>query len=333
MGISHSLIGKIKKRISELKTTAEELLKLKDLELQAKFYPPRKAIRRVPDWNDVYEKSKKKKVSLALIYAELCCKEEVANGSPPMAYSTFCQNFDLWKKAHGILDSHNNIAREPGEQLQIDYSGKPIKWIDTNGKHHVSQVFVACLPASGLLFAYATSHQARTDWMDGVVATLEYIGGSPRCLVVDNAKALVSKADRYEAIFPMQIKSLCAYYKMTPDACNYQTVITRIKLSSRFFIKSRPRGKSDAAKTWVAKSSGLNLLPEEQSFYHTSVRIHGIKINDKVLKHRLNRGALEVIQSVDPFIIQSNPHRWSIVFSTSSVTTYNDVRIRIKCGG
>lgn len=219
LGVSHALIGKIKKRICELETTAEELLKLKDLELQSKFYPPRKAIRRVPDWNEVYQKSKKKKVSLLLIYEELYCKEEDANGSPPMAYSTFCQNFDLWKKEHGILNSHSNVAREPGEQLQIDYAGKPIQWIDTNGVRHVSQVFVACLPASGLLFAYATSNQTRTDWMDGVIAALEYIGGSPRCLVVDNAKALVSKADRYEAIFPMQIKSLCAYYKMTPDAC------------------------------------------------------------------------------------------------------------------
>lgn len=220
VSVSHALIGKIKKRIRELRKPPEELLKLDDLALQAQIYPPRKVTRRLPDWDFVYKKSQKQKVSLLMIYEEIYCKEEyVENGPPPMAYSTFCQNFEIWKRQTGHFEQVCNLHIAPGEQMQIDYAGDTFKWAQKTGEIHISQVFVACLPASKLTFAYVTEKQKRPDWIKGAVAAIEYFGGCPKTLVVDNAKALVSKADRYEAIFPKQIKSLCAYYKMEPDAC------------------------------------------------------------------------------------------------------------------
>jgi transposase len=221
VGVSHALIGKIKRRIRELGKPIEELLKLNDLALQAQIYPPRKVTRRLPDWNFVYDKSQKQKVSLLMIYEEIYSKEDGGeDGPPPMAYSTFCQNFEIWKRRTGHFEQVCNLLVAPGEQMQIDFAGDTFKWIEKKtGEIHIGQVFVACLPASKLTFAYVTEKQKRPDWIKGTVAAVEYFGGCPKTLVVDNAKALVSKADRYEAIFPKQIKSLCAYYKMVPDAC------------------------------------------------------------------------------------------------------------------
>ena len=221
VGVSHALIGKIKRRIRELGKPIEELLKLNDLALQAQIYPPRKVTRRLPDWNFVYDKSQKQKVSLLMIYEEIYSKEDGGeDGPPPMAYSTFCQNFEIWKRQTGHFEQVCNLLVAPGEQMQIDFAGDTFKWIEKKtGEIHIGQVFVACLPASKLTFAYVTEKQKRPDWIKGTVAAVEYFGGCPKTLVVDNAKALVSKADRYEAIFPKQIKSLCAYYKMVPDAC------------------------------------------------------------------------------------------------------------------
>jgi len=215
--VSHGLIWKIKKRTQELAQPIEELLKLDDLSLQGLFYPPNTRTRVEPDWQEVLELSRKRKVTLQMIYEEVYGQNELQE--PRMAYKTFCQHFVAWKKENGIFERTSNLEIIPGEQLQIDYAGTPITWIDLQGQKHVDQVFVASLPASKLTFAFATPKQKRSDWIDGLVAALEYMGGSPKVLVVDNPKALVSHPDRYEARFPPEISDVCAYYSMTPCAC------------------------------------------------------------------------------------------------------------------
>lgn len=216
--VSHGLIGKIKKRINELGQTAEELLALDDLSLHERFYPCNRRTRAEPNWQEVYELSCKPKVTLLTIYEEIYGKDQTGD-QPLMAYKTFCQHFGIWKRENGYLERANNLEVVPGEQMQIDYAGMPIHWFDEHGEKHVSQMFVASLPASKFIFALATEKQRRNDWIDGIVAALTYIGGCPKVLVVDNPKTLVNHADRYEAIFPMQIADLCAYYSMTPCAC------------------------------------------------------------------------------------------------------------------
>lgn len=74
------------------------------------------------------------------------------------------------------------------------------------------EVFVACLPASGYTFVMACPSQKKTDFMDCVTKTLEFIGGVPKQIVVDNLKSAVSKTSKYEPIKNRSLRDLGLHY-------------------------------------------------------------------------------------------------------------------------
>ncbi len=50
------------------------------------------------------------------------------------------------------------------------------------------------LGASNYTFACATERQTSGDWIGAIIAALEFIGGVPRLIVPDQARALVCTA-------------------------------------------------------------------------------------------------------------------------------------------
>jgi transposase len=61
-----------------------------------------------------------------------------------------------------------------------------------------ASIFAAVLGASNYTFACATPGQTQQDWLSALARALSFIRGVPQLIVPDNARALVSKADRYE---------------------------------------------------------------------------------------------------------------------------------------
>lgn len=79
--------------------------------------------------------------------------------------------------------------------MEIDYSGDLLPWIDEHGEINKAHIFLACLPYSGYLFAYATAGEKTARWVEGVIAAFDFCGGCPKVLVADNAKALSSNGE------------------------------------------------------------------------------------------------------------------------------------------
>lgn len=75
----------------------------------------------------------------------------------------------------------------------------PVRDVATGETRQV-QIFVACLGASGSLFAVAVASQTLADWLKAHYLLLNHIGGVSRFIVPDNLKAGILKHNRKELI-------------------------------------------------------------------------------------------------------------------------------------
>jgi transposase len=86
-----------------------------------------------------------------------------------------------------------------GEVLFIDFAGDTVDVTDRiSGEVKPAHIFVAVLGASNYTFAEAVWQEDLESWVALVVKALEFIGGVPELMVSDNAKAVVTKTDRYD---------------------------------------------------------------------------------------------------------------------------------------
>ena len=86
-----------------------------------------------------------------------------------------------------------------GEKLFVDYAGQTVPLVDAaTGEVTAAQIFVATLGASNYTYACATARQTTADWIGAQVHALEFLGGVPRLIVPDQARALIKSPDRYD---------------------------------------------------------------------------------------------------------------------------------------
>jgi len=112
------------------------------------------------------------------------------------SYSQFCYHLQQFNKTHE-LSLHQEYL--PGDKLFIDFAGKPLEWIDTDGGEiHKVQVFVATLGYSKYSYVEAIRSQKTEDFLMALVQCFSYLGGVPAAIVPDNFKGAVVKTDRYE---------------------------------------------------------------------------------------------------------------------------------------
>jgi transposase len=105
------------------------------------------------------------------------------------------------------------------ELMQVDFAGKKLSWFDSStGEKVEGEVLVATLPFSGMTFVRVLHSQRQEEFADAIRCALEYFGGVPKNLKLDNLKAGVIKADRYEPTFNKLLLELCNHYKMGLDA-------------------------------------------------------------------------------------------------------------------
>ena len=143
------------------------------------------------DFSQIHQELKRKGVTLMLLWHEY--KGENPEG---YQYSQFCHRYRLWFHQ---LDPVMRQVHRAGEKLFVDYSGMTVSITDpSDGKTFEAQIFIACMGASNYTYAEATFTQNLADWIDSHVRTLEFLGGVPELIVIDNLKSGVTKACRYE---------------------------------------------------------------------------------------------------------------------------------------
>jgi transposase len=192
--ISKSVVGKyvLLARVASVDCQVADTLS--DGELEARLYRPpvpRSSHQLAPDFAVVHQELKRAGVTLRLLW------EEYATGNPlAYKYTSFCIKYRAFAATQARSMRQVHIA---GEKLFIDYAGGTVPIVDAStGEITQAQVFVATLGASNYTFACATPRQTTADWIGAQMLALEFIGGVPRLIVPDQARALVKTPDRYD---------------------------------------------------------------------------------------------------------------------------------------
>ena len=162
--------------------------------LEQRLFPPAlpsNVKRPQPNWAYIHSELKRKHVTLDLLWREY--KQTHVEG---LEYSSFCENYRRWA---GKLNVSMRQHHAPADKLFVDYAGATIDVVDgTTGEVRQAQLFVAVLGASNYTFAEATWTQSIADWVGSHVRSLNFFGGSPRCVVPDNLKSGVTRAVFFE---------------------------------------------------------------------------------------------------------------------------------------
>ena len=149
------------------------------------------AARALPDWSTIHRESKRKGVTLFLLWQEY--RETHPEG---YQYSWFCERYRAWQ---GRLDVVMRQDHRAGEKLFVDYAGQTVPVVDRlTGEVREAQIFVAVLGASNYTYAEATWSQGLPDWIGSHQRCFRYLGGVPEIVVPDNLRSGVTKAHRYE---------------------------------------------------------------------------------------------------------------------------------------
>ena len=192
-----------------------ELIQLPDMQLLETFYPSTTKAYQELDWVEVHKKLARRNVTLKLLYDAY--KSQVVRR--PYTYTSFCRHYSEWRQTNGLGVPNGNVQAIPGERMEIAFAGDNLKWIDPNCEVQRARLFIAVLPYSNLTYAEAFPNEKQQSWISGIVHALEYFGGTPQVLVMDNAKALVKHSSWYEGEVQLTVRSLCNYYDIEPWAC------------------------------------------------------------------------------------------------------------------
>lgn len=221
--ISTSTVQKYFRRQDEAKITWEIGRSMSEADLELALQPQRRKTLDYaePDWTSIYLASKKKSAPTLQSQWLSYKAKTLAEGGKPLGYSAFARNFSSFKAAlPGELAEYASIFEyKPGEIVEIDYSGGGhgvcVTFPET-GVIQEAQIFVAVLPYSNLTFFYATRGQTRDDWLDALTKMMEYFGGVPNYIDLDNSTSLVIKASKYSPKCCNEFIAFCAHYGTTP---------------------------------------------------------------------------------------------------------------------
>ena len=112
---------------------------------------------------------------------------------------------------------YQEVHYEPAQAMQVDW-GECGRVPIGNTTRKVS-VLVAVLCYSRLTYIEFTLSQRKAEFYRGIVHALEFFGGSPRALIVDNLKAAVTNGSGRAACFHPEFLALCGCSYLQPIAC------------------------------------------------------------------------------------------------------------------
>lgn len=210
-GVSKATVGKFVLLFRAAGLEWEAAKALSDETLESRLYRPpvpRSSRQLEPDYGWIHQQLKMPGVTLQLLW------EEYQRGcEQAYKYTSFCVKYRAWALTLKRSMRQTHIA---GERLFVDYAGQTMPVIDAGtGEIRRAQIFVAVMGASNLTYACATPTQTTADWVGAIMNALEFIGGVPRLIVPDQARALIARPDRYEPEANRVVEELSDHYEVT----------------------------------------------------------------------------------------------------------------------
>lgn len=214
-GTSRNTVRAYLRQISSANYSLEEVVSLSDEELGQLFFE--QSTPEVPDQRFANltkrfpyyaEELKKRHVTRQILWEEY--RQEFPSG---YGYTRFCYHLNAYI---GHKDVTAIFHHKPGEKMEIDFAGDTISYIDRQtGEVVHCPVLITVLPFSSYMYAEALASQKQEQVVKGLNNAFSYLGGVPGCVICDNMKPAVKKADRYEPSFTELIDQLSLHYQTT----------------------------------------------------------------------------------------------------------------------
>jgi transposase len=116
---------------------------------------------------------------------------------------------------HRLEQTHElpfrRIECDPGDEAQIDFgTGAPLRGPD--GQRRKTHVLRVILSHSRKGYSEAVARQTTDDFLRCLEGAFRHFGGVPRCLVLDNLRAAVTKADWFDPELNPKVRSFAEHY-------------------------------------------------------------------------------------------------------------------------
>jgi len=158
----------------------------------------------------------------------------------------------------------------PGKQLQIDFGERRVRIAGVSVKVFV---FVATLGYSRRPYVQAFQHERQSAWFAGLEGAFRHFGGTPRELLLDNAKALVTHHDPVsgEITLNPKLHAFARHWDVRIKACAPYRARTKGKDERGVgYVKANALAGHDFA-SWAALEAHLAWWMREIA----DVRVHG----------------------------------------------------------
>ena len=216
LGISKSTVSKYANRIKQSNLTLAQASECQEQELEETVRVPIKREYRDFNAEEILGKLTNVKYETRQLLYEHYKSEDPETAC---SYATFCRRLEKLIKEKTPTQIYTNLERIPGESLEVDFAGDSVTWIDRRGKKRTSRLFLATLTFSQKIYICAFENEKQISWMGGIVKALEFFGGAPKTLIVDNAKSLVVTHGKDKIDYSPILQSLCNYYGISSFAC------------------------------------------------------------------------------------------------------------------
>jgi transposase len=185
----------------------------------------------------------------------------------------------------------------PGQQLQVDFGEARTPVAGESGRVFL---FVATLGYSRRPYVRAFRHERQSAWLDGIEEAFRHFGGVTAEVLVDNAKALVSRHDAAtrEVSFNGRFLAFARYWGFRPRACAPYRARTKGKDERGVAYVKRNAIAGHRFESWAALEAHLARWTREVA----DVRVHGTTGETPVARfERDEAAALKPVAGRAPF--------------------------------
>lgn len=217
------------KRIEALGLGYAAITAMPDKELQDRLRPaPVPALtRHDPDIPMLVEELKRSRSNLT---RQLLYEEYLQQHPDGIKRTRFYELLRAWEQQDKATMRLTHI---PGEKLFIDFSGDKPNWINPEtGELMEPELYVAVLGGTSYTYACAVPSQNAEDFALATAKALEYFGGCPQLLVIDNLKSGVTHACYYDPEINPTFADLARHYSVAVLAARVRKPKDKAKVES-----------------------------------------------------------------------------------------------------
>jgi transposase len=145
---------------------------------------------------------------------------------------------------------YQEVDHEPGQAMQVDWGHCGA--IRLGNTLRQLSVFVAVLCYSRLCYLEFCLSQHKAEFYRSLVHALDFFGGSPFRIIVDNLKAAVLNGAGRQACFHPEFLALCGHYCLQPLACAPRDPESKgiVEATVRYIKHNALQGRSEELTRW-----------------------------------------------------------------------------------